>query len=134
MKAKQTELIQKKPIKVRFFEPSLLTNRFKATIHKTGKLGFTNIAAKKLLLNKGCRFQIGVNQEDPKDTCLYMMQCKNDSKDGFLVARAGEYYYINLTVLFDSLGIDYTSKKIIFDITKIEHNGQSIYKLEKRDK
>ena len=54
-------------MKITFFNPDELDKNLKVTIHKTGKMGFTMDAAKKLSLIDMKSANIGVNNEDPED-------------------------------------------------------------------
>ena len=56
-----------------------------------------------------------------------------DDGDSFKVCKAGAYYYVNTKVMFDSLGIDYISKTIIFDIIKLQDTVNEVYKMIKRE-
>lgn len=53
----------------------------------------------------------------------------------FSLNKSGNYYYIKALSLLNDLGIDYSdeSKRVIFDITAIDNNGQTVYKLTKRE-
>ena len=40
---------------------------------------------------------------------------------------------VNIKALFDTLKLDYKNYTIMFDITNFEHEGQQLYKLQKRE-
>lgn len=104
--------------------------KLKATIHITGKLGFTEATAKELRLTQksGIKFAKDANET------LYLINCPNCDDDSFQVAKAGMYYSINTKPLFDSLGYDYKSENIMFDLVREKHDAYEIYKLIKRAK
>lgn len=127
--ARNKESENKKAFRLKFFDPQSFSTRLKATIHKTGKLGFTLAASKKMGLAKGKRASIGINQDDPADKSLYILINDAGTKDGSIIAKAGDYYYIKMDAIFDKMGIDYKSRRVIFDITEQDYNGRTIYKL-----
>jgi hypothetical protein len=92
-------------MKLKFIKPEDLSGNLKATIQRTGKLGFSSDAAKKLQLSSNKSVMMAIN-EDEEDDNLYMLLL-DDAGGDYKVAKAGEYYYINLKYLFDDLGIKY---------------------------
>ena len=71
--------------------------------------------------------------KDANET-LYLINCPNCDDDSFQVTKAGMYYSINAKPLFDSLGYDYKSENIMFDLVREKHDAYEIYKLIKRAK
>ncbi len=101
----------------------------KATIHLTGKLGF-NIEANKLMdLKSDKAFHFAKDTEDERK--FYLIEGLKDDGAG-KVAKAGEYYYLNLGDAFDTVGLNYKDETIIFDINKDTHEGKPMYVLNKR--
>ncbi len=121
-------------MKIKFFSPNDLDRNIKATVHKTGKIGFTVDAAKKLSLSVDCSLSIGMNEDDTEDSNLYVMLHNTVETGAFKVSKAGGYYYVNTKVLFDNLKIDYTNSAIVYDITEENIDGQKVYKFKKRNK
>lgn len=104
--------------------------KLKATIHSTGKLGFTEATAKELKLTK----QSGIKFATDNDNNLYLINCRSYDEDSFRVLCTGNYFSVNAKVLFDNLGYDYKSKNIIFDMVKEKNDELEVYKLLKREK
>lgn len=121
-------------MKIKFFNPNDLDRNIKATVHKTGKIGFTVDAAKKLSLSVDCSLSIGMNEDDTEDSNLYVMLHNTIETGAFKVSKAGGYYYVNTKVLFDTLKIDYINSAIIYDITEEDIEGYKVYKFNKRNK
>ena len=121
-------------MKIKFFNPNDLDRNIKATVHKTGKIGFTVDASKKLSLSVDCSLSIGMNEDDTEDSSLYVMLHNTIVTGAFKVSKAGGYYYTNTKVLFDNLKIDYVNAAIIYDITEENFEGQKVYKFKKRNK
>ncbi len=121
-------------MKIKFYSPEQLDKNLKATVHKTGKLGFTIDAAKKLELSENKSISIGRNEEDVTDDDLYVIVNEGKQQGSFNVNKAGDYYYISTKALFDNFGWDYSKFAISFDITPIEYDGQKLYRFKKRQK
>lgn len=120
-------------MKIKFFNPSTLDRNLKATIHKSGKLGFTVDAANKMDLKTGMSVAVGMNEEDENDKAFYFKIFPHQETGAFNVAKAGNYFYVNLKSLFDTLKINYKGPSIIYDITEETIGGEQIFKLTPRD-
>lgn len=120
-------------MKIKFFNPNSLDRNLKATVHKSGKLGFTVDAANKMDLKPTKSAAIGKNDDDSSDTALYIAIYDEQKEGAFKVAKAGAYYYLNLKSLFDTLKINYKSQSVIFDISEEDMEGEKIYKLSRRE-
>lgn len=121
-------------MKLKFFNPDDLDKNLKATVHKTGKLGFTVEAAKKMELSKEKSAGIGINDEDSSDNSLYVVIYPEKKEGAFSISKAGAYYYINTKALFDSLRIDYVKDNVVYDISKTDIEGQVVFKFKRREK
>jgi len=119
-------------MKIKFFTPKIMRGRVKCTVHSNGKLGFSQAAIKRFGINDNHYAKIGINEEDVKDTSLYMLLTRTPDEESFKINSAGNYYYLNTRNLFDELNIDYKKMKIIYDIEEIKHENQIIYKLNRR--
>ncbi len=87
----------------------------KATIHRSGRLGFTSETAKALDLNaeKFAKFA-----QDDENEFLYLIIINEGSEDAFSVRENGGYYFIATKVMFDTLGFNYENGDIIFDLIR----------------
>jgi len=121
-------------MKLKFIKISDLDRNLKATIQKTGKLGFTVEAAIKLKLSKESSISMAVNEDDAADTNLYALVHSTKVKDAFNVNKAGSYYYLSTKPLFDKMKIDYTNKSVTFDISEEEIEGQKMFVFKRREK
>lgn len=104
----------------------------KATIHTTGKLGFSEATAKALGFGENSCVLFVDDVEDKN--ILYLVNAKGGDEDAFTVRKSGEYYYVNTKALFDKLGMDYIKNTIIFDMVRIDEEEYEVYKLKKRQR
>ena len=87
----------------------------KATIHRTGRLGFTSETATALDLNAG---KFAKFAQDEEDGSLYLIIIDEGNEDAFSVRENGGYYFIATKVMFDTLGFNYENGDIIFDLVR----------------
>lgn len=121
-------------IKLEFFDSAGSTGVIKATVHKTGKLGFNSAAAKLMKLEIGKSFNIGLNTADENDKNLYLVSTQSPSDKSFRVVKAGEYYYMHIKNVLRELAIDYKHESVIFEIDEISQGDEKYYRLERRAK
>jgi hypothetical protein len=123
-------------IKLAIHKASDFDRNVKATIQASGRLGFSEGAAKKLNLKLGGYFVLAYNEELEDDDNLYGWIELTEDNGGFKINKSGDYYNINTKPLFDKLYIDYKDRDttIIFDIVDFENGENKIFKLIKRIK
>lgn len=112
---------------------SRFVSKLKATVHTSGKLGFSDATAKELgFINQEDHFiQFAQDNEDP--SVLYLINGTTDDGDSFRVCKAGAYYYVNAKLMFDALNIDYINKTVIYDINRCQEENGNVYKMTKRE-
>lgn len=108
-------------------------SKLKATIHASGKLGFSDNTAKALGFDKSSDCFVQFAQDNDNPSILYLINRANDDGDSFRVCKSGSYYFVNAKLMFDALGIDYTNKTIIFDMIKLQEENNEVYKMTKRE-
>lgn len=105
--------------------------KLKATVHKTGKLGFTDATAKHLGLTNGAKVQFATDSED--EHCFYLINKPNSGDDLFEVKGAGGYFFVNIKNLLDKRGVDYANQTVIYDMERdSNYPDMEIYKLKER--
>lgn len=118
---------------VSFEDPNKVGGSIKATIHKTGKLGFSAGAESFMEIQEDCFFKVGFNNNDTSDESIYMVKSL-DENSAFKISKAGMYFYVNLKNVFDKRGIDYKNKSYIYDIKKEKDGDIEYFILTKRKK
>lgn len=108
--------------------------KLKATIHSSGRLGFTADTAIALSLSSFSFAKFARDDED--DQALYLIITAKEDEDSFKVTKSGSYYYLPTTLMFESFGYDYKKYNIMFDLIRKsnldELLGGQVYKLNKR--
>lgn len=120
-------------MKLKFFNPSLVERNIKATVHRTGKIGFTSEAAKKFELSKEKSIALAVNEEDSSDMNLYGILYPEIKEEAFKINQAGDYFFVNAKPLLESFGLDYINKNIAFDISEENISGVTMLKFKYRE-
>ncbi len=105
----------------------------KCSIHKSGKLGFSSGAAKKLSLETDRFFHVAINEEDPNDDSLYLIRANELEEKAFNVLKAGEYFYLNLKHLFEQMGLKYQSESISYTVREVKEEDMAYYHLMRRE-
>jgi hypothetical protein len=119
-------------MKLKFINPEALDKNLKATVHKSGKLGFTMDAARKLKLGEGKSASIAINEDDVSDENLYVVIHEGLRNDAYKISKAGQYYYINTKALLDHLKINYLKQNVVFDISREFIENQTVFKFKRR--
>lgn len=121
-------------MKFNFIKPVTNYTKLKATIHRTGKLGFTLETIKELQLDSTKNIKLATNGADKNDKNLYMFITTNDDNESFPVIKAGTYIYLNTTNTFEEMGFDFKKYRISFTIISVNENNQTYYKMVKNEK
>lgn len=89
--------------------------KLKATIQRSGRLGFTEETARYMNLaeEKFAKFA----QDDESGT-LYLIIHDIRDEDSFEIRSSSGYYYVPAKMMFDSLGMDYEKNVIMFDLVR----------------
>ena len=120
-------------MKLKFIKAEETERNAKATVHTTGKLGFSRDAIDYFGITETTAIQFAQNTEDESDKNLYAKIYGSPQEGAFKIYKAGEYFYANTKNMFDALDIDYKNTKIIFDLVKGEYEGEQIIKMLRRD-
>lgn len=120
-------------MKLTFYKASDKNGRAKATIHKSGKLGFSSEAIGYLGIKEDTFIKFAQNEEDKSDLNLYAMLSDVQDDESFRICKSGNYYYVGTTRLFNEIGVDFTKTTIIYDLIKIDSEVGQIIKLSRRD-
>jgi len=121
-------------MKIKFISPKSIERNIKASVHKSGKMGFTIEAADKLLLSIQKSMSIGINEDDKTDRNLYVIINKNRQDDAFPILKAGAYYYVNTKDFFKSLNWDYDKNSISFDIVEENIDDMQVFMFKLAEK
>ena len=116
------------------FDAKELTQKLKATVQRTGKLGFTSETLAALNIKQGTHVRIAEDTESKRILWLGVMQEPADN--AFPVNKAGDYYYVNTTKLFEKIGLDFRKKNCMFDMSRQAEYDEAIggecYKMQLR--
>jgi len=120
-------------MKLKFIKAEETERNAKATVHTSGKLGFSKDAIDYLNITEGKSIQFAQNEDDLSDKNLYAKIYEGIQEGAFKISKAGDYYYVNSKNMFDALEIDYKKVKVIYDLVKIEYEGEKIIKMIRRE-
>src|ERR1700761_4146361 len=102
-------------INLKFIEIDTNPIKPKATVHASGRLGFNLEAINFMQLQNKRNFRLAIADEDGTSVKnIYLIE-QDNSNGTAKVAKAGDYYYLNVGNLFEDLNIDYKAFTIIYD-------------------
>lgn len=104
----------------------------RASIHKSGKLGFNSDAIEFMGLSSGKAFHVALPEgaDGPEDgMILYPERDEYPEESRVETAKAGDYYYLHLRNFFDLSGLDYEGFKYRYSIERLEKDGVELYAL-----
>ena len=106
------------------YDAKELTQKLKATVQRTGKLGFTSETLAALNIQQGTHVRIAEDTESKRVLWLGVLQEPADN--AFPVNKAGDYYYVNTTKLFEKIGLDFRKKNCMFDMSRFADYDEAI--------
>ena len=116
------------------FNAKELTQKLKATVQRTGKLGFTAETLVALNIRQGTHIRLAEDTESKRVLWLGVLQ--EPAENAFPVNKAGDYYYVNTTKLFEKIGLDFRKKNCMYDMSRFPDYDQAIggpcYKMQLR--
>jgi hypothetical protein len=121
---------------IEFFESEDGMGPAKATVHKSGKLGFSRAANKLIDFDANKFFKIGRKKAEngDKSDILYLIPVAEKDEFAFTIIKAGGYYSLKTKRLLNQLGIDYRNEdsSVIFDIDEVRDKERTYFKLTAR--
>lgn len=121
-------------MKFKFLDAKQFASNLRCTIQGNGKLNFSASAISILGLNNKKSVKFAMNEDAKGVEELFIVIQDKITDEAFKVNKAGNYFYLNAKAMFDSLGIDYKSHSVVFDIVKTEEVIESLplFKLSRR--
>lgn len=89
--------------------------KLKATIQRTGRLGFTEETARYMNLADG---KFAKFAQDNENGTLYLIIIDKRNEDSFDIRSSSGYYFVPAKMMFDSLGVDYEKNVVMFDLVR----------------
>lgn len=106
------------------FDAKELTQKLKATVQRTGKLGFTSETLEALHIQQGTHIRIAEETESKRILWLGVLQEPADN--AFPVNKAGDYFYVNTIKLFEKINLDFKKKNCMFDMSRVPEYDEAI--------
>lgn len=106
------------------FDAKELTQKLKATVQRTGKLGFTAETLEALNIHQGTYIRFAEDTESKR--ILWMGVLQEPADNAFPVNKAGTYFYLNTIKLFEKIGIDFKKKNCMYDMERAAEYDEAI--------
>lgn len=120
-------------MKLNYWKPNIAGGKIKLTVHRSGNMGFSKPAIERMHIDETNYVKLATNAQDTKDNNLYLLITNKEDENSLKVNKAGDYYYLNTKSFFNEMNIDYKKKKLIYDVVEVNYEGETIYKLIKRE-
>jgi hypothetical protein len=95
-------------------------NNATASIHQTGRTGFSTDANKLMKLSGDKYIRIARKKNEEEKDNLYLFVDSEETEGSFKIIKAGKYFYLNTTPLFDELKYNYKEVKYTYKIRKYD--------------
>ena len=109
-----------------------ISNKVKGDCTQVREAWFADAAAKELGFASNAEPYVKFAVDEDNPSILYLINVKEGDEDSFRVNKAGNYYYVNTRLMFDSLQIDYINETVIYDMIKVEGIENDVYRMNKR--
>lgn len=117
-------------LKLKTIPPAPPAPIYKASIHKTGKIGFTIETAKHFGITAEKSMELAINEEDPTDLNVYGIIRPPDDPNAYKIQKAGDYHSVNAKGFFESIKLDYVNTNINYTVSEINVDGTPVLKFE----
>lgn len=116
----------------KLIDATRLSRIAKATVQKTGRLGFSRQAATMLKLGDG---DMSILLFEGEGRNLFLVVLPGNDPRGFHLRKIGEYFYVNTRVYFDEKNIDYVAIVVDFEITETtdRFEGYTVFNMKYRE-
>ena len=108
----------------------------KATVQRSGRLGFTETAQDEMGLERGARLLVSDIGEG--NLAVVVLPPNQADDRGFEIKRSGIYFSVNMKAFFDQQGVRYRDSLIrtIYDIVRLDecYQGLPVFKFTKRER
>ncbi len=106
--------------------------KLKASVHKTGRLGFDAATAQWLAITKDTNFKFG----EEEDGSRYLIITKEDDGDTFKPMLAAGYYSLDVKTIMNVWQVPYAQETIIFDLVDVTNRyaelGKTVLQMKMR--
>jgi hypothetical protein len=116
-------------MELKFLDASTQYLKYKCSIHETGKLGLNADCNTLMDITNKKFFKVAYEKDTNGKIKLYLVDSDEEPLAG-KIYKAGNYYFMKLSALFDEIGLDYKSNTISFIVKNGgQYNGRDLFVL-----
>jgi len=119
-------------MKLKFITPAKQSPVYRASVHQTGRIGFTIQTANQFGITINKSMVLAVNEDDPNDTSIYGILSDKGLPDTYKIMKGGHYHSVNAKSFFDTVGIDYAKGHISYNVSEVDNDGTKVLKFSVR--
>lgn len=120
-------------MKLKYIVPIKQEPIYKASVHKTARIGFTIETANNFKISVDKSMILAVNSEDETDGSIYGILTEAKDPNGYKIQKAGKYHSVNAKGFFDTLAIIYKDGDISFIVTESEIDEIKVIKFTPKE-
>ena len=120
-------------MKLKFVNANNKHFKYNASISSKGKLNFTADSIRYMKLDQKKYFNIALDVETNKFEKIFLVESKTETDITASVYKAGKYFYLDLSLLLDTLKFEYKNKVASFEISigETKYEGSELFILSK---
>ena len=120
-------------MKLKFITPEKAAPVYRASVHRTGKIGFTIETAEHFKINVDKSLALAINEDDVNDKCLYGVLNDGLPENAYKIMKAAKYHSVSAKSFFETVGIDFSKGDVSYTINEIEIDGAKMLKFTPRN-
>lgn len=118
-------------IKLKSIPPPPPKPVYKASLHKTGKIGLAIDTAKEFGLTTDKSIELFINEADPEDKNVYGVLHNAGQQNTYKIMKAGDYHSINAKDFFDAINVNTEKETTGYVVSIINVDGTDVIKFER---
>ncbi|MGG9970663.1 hypothetical protein ACQ33O_02620 [Ferruginibacter sp. SUN002] len=120
-------------MKLQIIAPAKQEPIYKASVHRTGKIGFTIETANEFKISVEKSMVLAINPDERKGAAIYGILSPSNDPNGYKIQKAGKYHSVNAKGFFESLKFIYEEGNITFTVTEIDVEGTKALKFTPKE-
>lgn len=119
-------------MKLKFITPAKQAPVYRASVHQTGRIGFTIQTAKQFGITVDKSMGLAINEDDPDDNSIYGIIYDKGEPETYKIMKGGQYHSVNAKSFFDTVGIDYSNSDLSYNVSEVDIDGTKALKFSLR--
>ncbi len=119
-------------MKLKFITPAMQQPVYRASVHRTGRIGFSIQTAKRFEISIDKSMGLAINDDDPNDTSIYGLLYEKGKPDTYRITKGGDYHSVNAKSFFDTISVEYANGDLSYNVSEVDIEGTRALKFSPR--